>query len=104
MFGGAGGLFVVQDAGEVGRGDETVPEALPDKLHRSRRRMHQILGKEPVIPQLIQYDLIRREIFCAGGGKRSRNWFSGKPVRKIIPVRPVWKTPPAGKDFLDGKV
>ena len=26
--------------------------------------------------------------------RRSRNWFFCKPVRKIIPGRPVWKTPP----------
>ena len=32
----------------------------------------------------------------AGGGWRSGNWFFGKPVRKIISGRPVWKTPSAG--------
>ena len=44
------------------RRTERLAEPLPDILHCQTRRMHQIIGIKPIVPQLVQQNLIRREI------------------------------------------
>ena len=67
MQGGAGGLLVFVDAGEVGGKGVGVQEALPDDFHGGRGRVDEVFGVESVVPELIHQDFKSRKIIDPGG-------------------------------------
>ena len=66
MVGGAGSALGGEDALAFRRDGAGVQEALPDDLHGGRRRMNEVLGIEPIVPQLVHHNLVRRKIADAG--------------------------------------